>query len=228
MFIKTKRYKEGFIVNVGIILSGGTGSRFGSELPKQYSILAERPVIEYSIDAFKQSPEIEEIIVICSPEYMDGLSRYEVCLIEGGNTRNQSLYNGLKYIDERFGNCQNVIIQEAARPFITADIVTDYIYMLSQYDGVITAQKITDSIGSLNQWRVNREDYYLIQAPEAFRFRVLWDNFLPYSPITATVQQLPEHSKIYLNFEFRSNLKITYKEDLRLAEIIMKEIFTND
>ncbi|MDR3001301.1 MAG: 2-C-methyl-D-erythritol 4-phosphate cytidylyltransferase [Fibromonadaceae bacterium] len=202
-------------MNVALILSGGTGTRFGSELPKQYQILAGKEVISYSIEALKK----ESIVIVTDKESIKRLSEtYGVTCIEGGATRNESLKKGLDYIKVTYSICQKIFINEAARPFLTADLVDLYLKYLDGYDAVITAQYITDSLGRNGEVVTDRSEYYLIQAPEAFRFDLLYRYFKADSPITATVQQLPAERKVMRYFDFKRNIKITYKEDLQYAE----------
>lgn len=210
-------------MNISMILSGGVGSRFESDIPKQYNILLEKEIISYSIDAIKGAVESQKIIVLCDCSYSERISKqYDVICVECGNTRNSSLKNGLDYIKTNFPECDRVFITEAARPFLTSRIVDDYFRMLGEYDAVITAQHITDSLGRKNESVTLRDEYYLIQAPEAFRFDMLYDNFKADSNITATVQQLPEERKVREYYDFKNNMKITYPEDLIIAEQLMK------
>ncbi len=209
-------------MNIGIVLAGGIGSRFGTKIPKQYQLICGKEVISYSIDALKGCEQIEKVIVVAAKEQIENLkTKYDVIFVEGGNSRNQSLYNGLNFIKENYP-CSKVVILEAARPMITTQIVKDYIDKLDDNDAVITGQRITDSLGSLKFHVVNRDDYYLLQAPEAFNFTKLYDNFDKDSKITATCQQLPEDAKLYVNFDFEENYKITYHNDLAYCEDIIR------
>ncbi|WP_312447548.1 IspD/TarI family cytidylyltransferase [Lacrimispora sp.] len=210
-------------VNISLILSGGTGSRMGGNLPKQYQSLEDREIIAYTIDALKSSLLISKVVVVAAGEYVKELAdRYDVDTTIGGDSRNASLRNGLEYIAANFPMCEKIFINEAARPFVTTKVVDEYLDLLDQYDAVITTQPITDSLGKEGEAVTDRSQYYLIQAPEAFQFNILYEHFRAESPITATSQQLPSQSRVYRNFEFRNNLKITYPEDLMLAEQLMR------
>ncbi len=142
--------------------------------------------------------------------------------IEGGKTRNQSLRAALEYIGKNV-ECDHVIILEAARPMVNEEIVDKYLTILDEgWDAVITGQKITDSLGSFDHHTVDRSRYYLIQAPEAFVFKLLYDNFDAKSEITATNQQLPDGSRTFIYFDFKDNYKVTYPEDLMMIEDRMR------
>lgn len=209
-------------MNVSMILSGGIGSRFGGVLPKQYWALCGKEMIAYSVDAMKQSALTDKIIIVAGGNDLARLeSVYGATCIEGASSRNGSLHNGLEYIKKNYPECENVFITEAARPFLTANIVDLYYEFLENYDAVITTSYITDSLGHEGEDVTDRSEYYLIQAPEAFRFGLLYDSFSRDSSITATVQQLPASRNVMKYFDFKHNIKITYPEDLVYAEHLL-------
>ena len=213
--------------NIGILLSGGVGSRFGSHLPKQYTLLNNQEVISYSINAFKESKVLDDFIVVAGENEIQSnilLDKYHVRTVLGGDTRNKSLMNGLTYINDQIPDCEFVFIHEAARPFLRAEIIDSYLeYLHEGYDAVITAQKITASLGSEDMWVVDRSRYFLVEAPEAFRFKLLWVNFNADSAITATVQQLPENIKLMKYYDFPNNHKLTYPSDIEVMESLLKK-----
>lgn len=213
------------MANIGVILAGGIGTRFDSNIPKQYMKLNGQEVIAYSISAFKRSTQIDSFVVVVDAQEFESKNienKYEVICIRGGETRNQSLYNAIIYIRENIPECRKVLFHEAARPFIKPEILDIYFNELDYCDAIITAAKITDSIGNYNQWYVDRKEFYLIQAPEAFDFNIISKHFLPNSNITATIQQLPSNIRLKKYFDFKNNLKITFPEDLFLAEQLIK------
>lgn len=215
--------------NIGVILSGGTGSRFNSDTPKQYHMLNGKEVISYSIDAFFNSTNTDKILVVADKFQSKRIEeKYGVKCVLAGNSRNQSLYNAICYIKDNIKSCKNILIHEAARPFITAEIIDNYFDCLEQYDAIITTQKVTDSLGKTGAHRVTRSDYYLIQAPEAFDFGLLSEHFSPNSQITATVQQLPKDIRVMHNYQFNLNYKITYPQDLLIAKSIIKSMGDKD
>lgn len=210
-------------MNMALILSGGMGARFGGGRAKQYQQLAGKEIIAYTVDTLKNSVQIDTIIVTAANDYLTEITdKYGIQAILGGSTRNESLKNGLEYIYKEFPHCDKVFINEAARPLITTALVDEYIRLLDEYDAVITTQPITDSLGKEGEAITDRSEYYLIQAPEAFRFRLLYEHFKAESKITATVQQLPPQRKVYKFADFRNNIKITYPEDMFLAEQLMR------
>lgn len=211
------------LMNIGIILSGGTGTRFGSQIPKQYQRIQGREIIDFSIDSLTGSSTIQKIIVVAQESVKSKLlERHPIIYVEGGETRNKSLKKALTFINSTY-LCDKIIVLEAARPMVTSVMVDFYLSKLDAYDAVITGQKIVDSLGSYSNHITNREDYYLIQAPEAFKFRMLFNNFDENSKITATNQQMPIGSKLFINLDFKDNYKITYPQDLTFIESMMEK-----
>lgn len=207
-------------MNTALILSGGRGARFGDEIPKQYHKLCGQEVIAYVIDAVKNVAD--EVVIVCDSEYIERLSEiYGVVCTSGGNTRNESIRKGLDFIKANY-DCEKVFINDSARPFATDKITRLFFDYLDEYDAVFAAQYITDSLGKIGEPVTDRSQYYLIQAPEAFRFDVIYQHFKADSPITGTVQQIPFDSNIKKYFELKNNLKITYREDFYIAEAIFK------
>lgn len=206
-------------MQVVLILGGGIGKRFGTVLPKQYNLIDGKPVIDYVIEAALQARQTDRIVVVCDPQYSNH-SRYmnqgQVEIVPGGAERYDSLQNGLNYI-ERHYDCQKLCILDAVAPFVYPELIDDYFERLDTADAVITCQKITGSLGNYAFDPLDREDYYITQSPEAFRFPLLLAHFDPHFPSTELAWQLPKDSKKYLNFNFPQNTKITYDFDLEYA-----------
>ena len=166
--------------SIGIILAGGIGSRFGADRPKQYCKIFDKEMIWYSIDAFRQAKSIDDFIVIVDANEMQSgrlAQDYGVTLVQGGSTRNESFKNALDYINKTFPDCEKIIENNAACPMITPELIDEFMGLLDEYDYVNTAYKITDALGSYKDRIANREDFYLIQAPDAYRFPLLYKHF---------------------------------------------------
>ena len=207
-----------------VILSGGSGVRFGGEIPKQYKLLNGSELIAYPIAEAKRAERTDALIVAADGQYAGRISaQYGVDWVQSGDTHNQSVKNALDAITERHPDCRNVLFLDAVRPLVTAELIDNYFAMLDDYDGVITAQKITDSLGYGYEMFMDRTGYFLIQKPEAFRFGLLRECFKADSSCTAIVQQLPKDSRVMKHFDFRQNVKITYPEDLVVAKAILDQ-----
>lgn len=210
--------------SIGIILAGGIGSRFGADKPKQYCKIFDKEMIWYSIDAFHRAKSIDDFIVVVDANEMQSgrlAKDYGVTLVQGGSTRNESFKNALDYINATFPDCKKIIENNAACPMITPELIDEFMGLLDEYDYVNTAYKITDALGSYKDRIANREDFYLIQAPDAYRFPLLYKHFDKDSELCHPAHQLPLTATEYRYFDYTDNYKVTYPDDIKIVEMMM-------
>ena len=213
------------IKNIGVILAGGTGQRFGSDIPKQYKMIKNMEVVEFVIKAFLQANQCDRVLIATNKQEFEEKrfeKKYEIQYVLGGSGRNKTVYNSISFIKNNFKDCQKVIFHDAVRPMITPEIINNYFSLLGESDCVITTAKITDSLGIDNCNYINREDYFLIQTPEAFVFNKLEENFVENSNKTAIVQHMPQGTKIRKFYDFDYNFKITYPRDLLIMQALLE------
>lgn len=207
--------------NIIMITAGGVGHRFGMDIPKQYMPLNGKPVISYVIDACQKSKIAEAILVVADPSYHRQLvDAYGVDVATNGSELNITKRNGIDFIKKN-SMCKKLVVVEAVRPLIEPAVIDETFSLLDDYDAVACARKITDSLGRYGEWVTNRDEYYTLNPPEGFRFPLLERHFRPDSIYTKTIQQLPDTSRVYLNFDVPYFDKITYPEDLQRIESIM-------
>ena len=213
-------------MNIVIVMSGGVGERFGTAIPKQYNLIAGRPVIDYVLDAVKDSKRTDRVVIVMDRKWVDYsemISKGDYDIATNGATRIESMYNGLSLIKEKYA-CDKIVIVDAVAPFLQADLIDDYFDKLDAYDVVITAQKITGGFTDIHDNRLDREQYIITQSPEAFHFKQLWDNFDLEFPYQETAGMLPDESKRYYNYDFKNNLKLTYDFELAYAEFMLQKL----
>lgn len=228
----------------GVILAGGIGSRMGNvEKPKQFMLLANKPIIIHTIEKFYVSNQFEKIIVLCPQEWVmytkNLVSKYfknkePIVVIEGGNTRNETIMNSIAYIDEQYGVDDDTIIvtHDAVRPFVTHRILEDNIKMTEKYGACDTVIQATDTIVySQNNNTIteipDRSKVYQGQTPQSFKAKKLREL---YNSLTEQERDiLTDAAKIfairgedvYLVQGEVYNTKITYPYDLKVAETII-------
>lgn len=213
-------------MNVVIVMSGGVGNRFGAVIPKQYCLIAGRPVIDYVMDAVEASRKTDRIVVVMDAQwipYSEKLKHASFDVAPHGNTRLESMYNGLKLIKERYA-CEKVVIVDAVAPFIYGELIDQYFDKLDQVDAVITSQKITGGLTDYQHRKLDREAYIMTQSPEGFRFELLWKNFDVNFPYQETACMLPEDCPREYFFGFKNNLKLTYDFELKYAESMLRNL----
>ncbi|MBQ8793389.1 MAG: 2-C-methyl-D-erythritol 4-phosphate cytidylyltransferase, partial [Clostridia bacterium] len=164
------------------------------------------------------------IVVLDKEQFEKGeiAIKYNVKTVLGGESRNASFKNALDYIAKDYPNCEKIVENNAACPMITSEVLDKYMSFLDEYDYVETAFKITDALGAYDKRDCDREDFYLIQAPDAYRFKLLYKYFDSESPLCHPAQQLPKNTKGYQYFDYGANYKVTYPYDLEIVEILMK------
>lgn len=211
-------------MNAALILSGGVGARYGAAIPKQYTRIRRKMVIEYVIEAAIQAESIDVVMVAGAdcPQLRTLQRKYGFRTAPGGSVRNETLLNGLRALREL--SCERVIILDAVRPLVTGELLDTYIRLLQEgWDAVSTVQPITDSLGCLDCHEVDRSRYYLMQSPEGYDLPKLLQYFDPHSPLTEVAHQLPRGSKIRLYRDFPENPKLTYPWEKNAIAQALKE-----
>lgn len=220
--------------NYAIILASGKGERFGSDLPKQFALLNGKTLLENSVEIFEQNENVDEIIVVITPEYkkksQEILKKYKKVnkIIEGGLTRKESSAIGISSIEE---NEANVLIHDCARPLLSQNVLNECIYSLNKYDAVAVACESTDTIieteGDFIKSIPQRSSVMNIQTPQCFKLSLInkaHQLSKNDSNFTDDCGLVVRHalSKVYIVKGESDNIKITYPKDLFIAEKIIQ------
>lgn len=215
-----------------IIPCAGSGSRFAAALPKQYQPLLGKTVLAWTLAAFQQVALIEQIILVvnANDKYIDtcAINSAKLKIIKaGGESRAQSVSNGLRQISGQADDW--VLVHDAARCCITASEIQHLIKVVGDScSGGILAQAATDTIKySQNQLHISttlqRQHIFMAQTPQMFRLALLQQALAAaagdVTDEASAVEQLGV--AVQLVAGSRQNIKLTYPEDIRLAEIIL-------
>ncbi len=217
-----------------IVLSGGTGKRMQSDIPKQYLILKDKPVLAHSLLAFEES-KVDDIVIVCGAGDEDfirkefvqkyGLSKVSA-ICAGGAERYDSVYNGLKACPDS----DYVLIHDGARPYLSVEVIQRNIDEVIKYGAVVTAVqsldtvKIADDEGFVTS-TPDRKNVYLMQTPQTFKYELAFDCYDKYINETkkgtsvkatddAQVVEMFSDIKVKLIEGDYSNIKITVPKDL--------------
>jgi 2-C-methyl-D-erythritol 4-phosphate cytidylyltransferase len=137
------------------ILAGGKGERISNELPKQFISVCGKPVLYYSVQAFCRIDQVGKIIISCHRDYLDLAEQItgplavpgKITVVEGGDTRHQSLVNIVEYIRAKgFDAGDKIILHEAARPLIDSDVILDHITSLASFEATNTLFGAVDTM----------------------------------------------------------------------------------
>ncbi|MDA9769088.1 2-C-methyl-D-erythritol 2,4-cyclodiphosphate synthase [Candidatus Pelagibacter sp.] len=162
-----------------IILAGGESKRFNSKIPKPYQLYKGKPLLLHSIDKTKKYGKFSKIILVINKKHKTHIKKLKiknVKIITGGNTRAESAYIGLKSIKNY--NIKNVMIHDAARPNFSIKLLDRLNKELKINNCVIPAIQSQDSIKqkiSSSVLNLKRENIYLIQTPQAFNYKKLYE-----------------------------------------------------
>ena len=228
------------------ILAGGIGSRMGgTDTPKQFLTLGNKPVIIHTIEKFVINENIDKIIVLTPKNFITHtnniISEYisdkdDIVVIEGGETRNDTLMNSIRYIEDTFGIDDDSIIltHDSVRPFVTHRIIEDNIAAAKRYGACDTVVPATDTIvESVNGKTIEsipvRDYYYQGQTPQSFNIKKLFNLITSLTEEESNI--LTDACKIftlkdedvYLVDGEVTNIKITYPYDLKLANTILED-----
>ena len=228
------------------ILAGGMGSRMGgTDTPKQFLTLGNKPVIIHTIEKFVINENIDKTIVLIPKNFInhtkDLINQYipnneDIILVEGGKTRNDTLMNSINYIEKNFGidNDSIILTHDSVRPFVTHRIIKDNIDAAKKYGACDTVIPATDTIvESINGESIEsipvRDYYYQGQTPQSFNIKKLFN--LITSLTEAETNILTDACKIFTLKDEHvhlvegevTNIKITYPYDLKLANTILDD-----
>jgi len=175
-------------MNTALIFAGGTGIRMNTHSkPKQFLELHGKPVIIYTIEHFEAHPEIDNIVIVCLKGWIKELKhllhRYEIekvsQIIPGGDTGHESIYKGLKSLEDICKPEDIVLIHDGVRPLINGDLIAANIARVKENGNAITVSPVTESIvcikdGSMIDAIPPREEMYKAKAPQSFRYDFIW------------------------------------------------------
>ena len=226
-------------MNAALILSGGSGTRMGTEIPKQYLNAGGKPVISYCIETFEASPFIDAVVVVAADEYRElirSLFLHEekfAGFADPGENRQLSILSGLNKLSEILKDDDRVIIHDAARPFVSSDTIGQIIKSLDDCEAVLPVLPLKDTVyetdGKNITANLERSRIVAGQAPEGFVFgKYLKANndLLPEKILNISGSMQPAvmaGMKIAAIDGDENNFKITTPADLaRFEEIIRK------
>ena len=172
-------------MNIAILLSGGAGTRLGGDIPKQYISLGGKSIISYSINTLVAHEKIDAMVIVAAKEWQGNIesdlpaSDKPVLFAEPGTNRQLSIYSALKVIESHFDTVATVFVHDAARPFLSAEMITDSYKKLDEewdeYDGVMPVLPMKDTVylsgdGQHIDSLLDRKTIFAGQAPELFKY----------------------------------------------------------
>ncbi|MBC2260841.1 2-C-methyl-D-erythritol 4-phosphate cytidylyltransferase [Listeria sp. FSL L7-0091] len=232
------------------ILAGGKGTRMGNvSMPKQFLPLNGKPIIVHTVEKFILNTRFDKILISSPKEWMnhaeDNIKKYisddRIVVIEGGEDRNETIMNGIRYVEKTFGlNDKDIIVtHDAVRPFLTHRIIEENIDAAIETGAVDTVIEALDTIveSSNHEFITDipvRDQMYQGQTPQSFNMKKVYNH---YQNLSAEKKQiLTDACKICLLAGDQVklvkgeifNIKITTPYDLKVANAIIQERIAND
>lgn len=212
-----------------VIVAGGSGFRAGGELPKQYQSIGGRPVIWWSCKAFAEHPGISLVQTVIGAGHEDLFMAATAGLniaipVVGGSSRQDSCRNGIAACV----NHEKVLIHDAARPFVSADLISHIIAELDRSEGVIPGIPVADTMkfapGGLIEHTVNRHNLWSVQTPQGFHTQEILAAHLQAQ--TQKLEGLTDDASVAEKFGLQiriiagqhENHKLTTAEDIAMAD----------
>ena len=232
--------------NIAIILAGGIGARVGRGVPKQLLPLADgRSVLEHAVSAFEQSPYIQEICVVMHPEYIASAEQMLLAnawqkvrhIIPGGKERWESSVQAIRQLGYQESDEEaNLLLHDAARPFVSQEIIARVCEALEEHEAVAVAVPSTDTVYEMADGKIvcipARSTIMRAQTPQAFRLELIAEAYtkalgadicdtqacaaahLPATDDCGIVHEHMPEVPIHIVLGEEQNKKITFKEDI--------------
>lgn len=232
-------------MNYGLILAGGVGQRMRrTGMPKQFLEVFGKPIIIYTLQKFEYCEDIDEIVIVCHPswkEYMEsmiqryGLKKIEA-VISGGKDRQDSVLNGLKYIQANGASDEDVVvIHDGVRPLIQENILSENVRIAKKYGNAMTVRPVIESVVITSDDEAGFEDFkkrddtYSLTAPQSFRLGVLTQAYKDIAGKNAPIPLLDSAlvftylgNKVHIIKENNNNIKVTTPEDYYILKAMLE------
>lgn len=231
--------------NIAVIIAGGSGSRMGQDIPKQFINVYDKPVLIYTLESFQRHPQVDAIEVVCIDGWHDILWAYAKqfnidklkWVVSGGTTGQESIRNGVYNLKGKVEDDDNIIIHDGIRPLVEPSVLTDVINKCSEFGNAVTSLPYNEQIFVVNEEDesttvkyIPRETLRRVATPQAYRFDLLWDKYHE-----AYEKEIGIYGSHYTNtmmvelgvtLHFASgsdkNIKLTTRDDLEVFKAYIK------
>ena len=223
-------------MNGVVIVAAGTGSRMNMGINKQFIKLEGKEVIVYTIEKFYNNPNIDDIVVVIKEseseffkkEIVERYNFKNIKIAYGGKERQDSVYNGLKLLDEK---CDIVLIHDGARPFVSNKTIDTCIEEAKEHKAIVVGVPVKDTIKVIDNNNnivdtPNRSVLWAVQTPQTFNYNILLNAYEDafksrfYGTDDAMLVERIGH-KVKMVEGSYNNIKITTKEDLNIGSQIL-------
>ena len=228
------------MANIALLIAGGAGARMHQNIPKQFLTVNERPVIVYTLEAFQQHPEIDEIAVVCihgwEPVLLAYADQFNITklkyVVPGGENGQESIKNGVFELEKHYRDDDIVLIHDAIRPLVSAEIISDCIRVTQLYGNAVTVIPCAEAMlqtedGITSDRSCSRDHLKRTQTPQGFRLGQICDLHrkalkmgITNSVASCTLMiQLGE--QVHFSAGSAKNIKLTTVEDIDIFKALL-------
>lgn len=228
------------MANIALLTAAGTGTRTQQDIPKQFIHVNNKPIIIYTLEAFQKHPNIDEICVVILKGWEQILQAYAKqfnitklkYVVLGGDTGQESIYNGLRAIAENHSTNDIVMIHDGNRPMIAQDIITDSLVKLAQFGSAVAAIPCTEVVfvskeGKSSNKSIPRESLWRTQTPHTYYLGDILNAHeeakkLGIKNMAASCSLMEALGKYsYFSKGSEKNIKITTTEDIEIFKSLL-------
>lgn len=225
---------------IALLIAGGAGNRMHQDIPKQFITVNERPVIIYTLEAFEAHPEIDAIAVVCIEGWDQVLWAYAKqfnikklkYVVPGGKNGQDSIRNGVFELEKHYNPEDLVLIHDAIRPMVSAEIISDNIRVAREYGNAITVipcaeamLQTEDGITSVGSYP--RNQLKRTQTPQAFRIGDICDLHRKAleagitNSVASCTLMIEMGKQVYFSVGSEKNIKLTTVEDIDIFKALL-------
>ena len=230
-------------MNIAVIIAGGSGSRMGQDIPKQFINVYDKPILIYTLEAFQKHPQIDAIEVVCIDGWHDIVRAYAKqfnitklkWIVEGGNTGQESIRNGVYNLEDKCNADDIIIIHDGIRPLVDETVLSDVIIKCKKYGNAVTSLPYNEQIFVIDDEKstikyIPRETLRRVATPQAYKFGKLNKKYKEafekeigiYGSSYTNTMMVELGERLYFAAGSDKNIKITTKDDLELFKAYLK------
>lgn len=230
-------------MNVALIIAGGVGKRMKQDIPKQFIMVNDKPILLYTLESFENHPEVDAIMVVCLEGWQEILEGYAKkfnitklkWIVTGGETGQESIRNGVEALKDVCDEDDTVIIHDGIRPIIDELVLSDVIVKCHQYGNAVTSLPYNEQIFVIEdeyttKKYIPRETLRRVSTPQAYKYgKLAWayekafrEKIGIYGSSYTNTMMVDLGETLHFALGSDKNIKLTTPEDLELFKGYLK------
>lgn len=230
-------------MNIALIIAGGSGSRMGQDIPKQFINIYEKPILIYTLESFENHPQIDAIEVVCIDGWHDVLRAYAKqfnitklkWIVSGGASGQESIRNGIFNLENECSDDDIIIVHDGIRPLVDNVVLSDVISKCEKFGNAVTSMPYNEQIFIIDDEisttkYIPRETLKRVSTPQAYKFSLIDEKYHEafekkigiYGSSYTNTMMVELGVRLYFAAGSDKNIKLTTKDDLELFKAYLK------